>query len=177
MCDVVEYSDDQFRIIHGEYQSDYYSDLKDLRMYDISILRDDSKYSSIPFDIYIYSTGIQVIARKTIQFKIDKHHNNIGEYWLTKYGNEFAVQWSVFDYDFIHLFSNNLMKCGVTSVIQIINEIEWRDFEYDNAIIPWIVNNLNLYCKKNVSLPLELPDKIVTIVWDYILCNFDDIEF
>ena len=179
MCDIIEFQDDKFRITYDGYQSEYYSDLKELRLYDISILRNDIKYSGIPYSLYILKKfANKIIDRFSVQFKIDKNKKTSGEYWIIRNKNEISIKWAVFDYEINYLFINDLMKCGVLDIVSAIDMFAWRDLDYENKILPWINDRLNEYCRKNIDLQLSaLNESSISIIWDYIICKFDDIEF
>ena len=53
---IIEYSGDKFRITQGDYTSDYYSELKDLRLNDLFVIRDNREYAQIPYDIYLMNS-------------------------------------------------------------------------------------------------------------------------
>ena len=182
---LIDYHKDSFQIKCDGYQSDHYSDLNELRLQDLSIIREDLKHAHIPFDIYVFSlfnknSSINIISRKSISFKVDTQEGyNVGEYWIVKLVNgNIVLKWAVFDYDMGYLFINNILKCSPIDIISAINEIEWKDFAYDNGAIQWLINTLNEYCRKNIKLPLpNLGNQITDIIWSYIVCPFSEIEF
>jgi hypothetical protein len=183
MCEIVEYCEDRFKIKYGDYQSDSYSDLNELRLYDISIICQDSKYKSIPFDIYSYknfrttTAKKLLISRKSIDFKIDKHSYNTGEFWIIRHNDCVILKWAVFDYQINFMFIEDVIKCSITDAIGAINNVMWKDFAYDNFVIQWFIDNLNNYCRKNIDLSvLGLNSEITSIIWDYIICAFNKID-
>lgn len=179
MCDIIEYRNNSFRIKYENYESEYYSDINDLRLQDIIIIKEDSKNAHIPFDIYIFKKfNDRVIARKSIKFRVDTVNTNIGEYWIIKSGEDVIIKWVVFDYDIGYLFINDILKCSPLNIITEINEVMWKDFDYDNNIIQWLIHSLNKFCRKNINMTIpSLGVEITQIIWDYIICDFDNIEF
>ena len=202
MCDVVEWCDSKFRIVKDDYVSDYYSDLRDLRMNDIYVLRANVAHSKIPYDIYLSNlVSGELIARKQVWFKIDKWTDILGEYWLVLSATSIVLKWAVFDYDVSFMFTNLLMKCDMFDTVNAVNSTIWREFDYDNCVIPWIINNTSKHLRKNVHIDISaiISDRalrvenserihvvgqihsgdpcIVKIIWDYLICDFDEIDY
>jgi hypothetical protein len=177
---IIEYSGDKFRITQGDYTSDYYSELKDLRLNDLFVMRDNREYAQIPYDIYLMNSKKEtLIARKQVWFKVAKDASILGEYWLQLYTGNIILNWAVYDYDMGFLFINSLIKCNMFDIVPSINSIDWKDFDYDNSVIQWTIDNANTYIRKNVTIACcpDIDQHITKIIWDYIICKFDEIDF